>query len=879
MDPDSRPFAPEPLLQHDAFVRRLAHKLVRDEALALDLAQSTWLSWLTRPVAAAAPRALLATIARRLAGKQRRSAMRRAARERMAGAPLPPPTPQELLAREEVRSRVVRAVLDLPAPMRDVIVLRFFEGLPPRAIAARLSLPVETVRTRQKRALAELKQRLDASTDGGRAAWCVALLPVVGGRASTALHAAQAASWAVSKSLAGLAAAAGLLVAFAWTAVSSQLLHGEPAPPQVAVVAQTESTDEARAQSERERVATMVEDEARVAAPQLEVVDAAPSANGADVASNSASARVASWPVAFLVVDGDGRAIEGAEVRLYEGELEGGVYSRRVQGAIAFATLVSGRDGRAEGSVPHERCMFSAVDPRAPQRRSGDFPLSRGVTSEIRIVLEDPVALAGRAFDAAGNPLAGAVVQAMPRPLEFGMRTGAWIPETVVAAEDGSFAIAALPGLTYELTATRDGVVTATAIVLPTRQANTPIELRLPSRATLHGVVLDDAGRGVHGARVHVVRDSDRSGESSIGLDATAGQFATTAQDGSFTVEMPRHGPFQLVAQADGLASSAVRDVTTDHANPVAHVTLALRAYSRIDGRVVAENGAPLVDAEVAFVAEAGPISVFHGIPSAERFGAVGAVRSDASGAFAAVVHPGVRWTVRVVPSGVDRALAFEARGIEPRRSEVVVRVPDQALQGSVLRGRVLRPDGGSLPPFRVELVHHLSEFHQVGSQRRVTIEGDRFWTEPLPFGGRFSAYLQFEQPSTGLPFPGAPAVFLSRYTAEFAPSRTAELTMDAANLECTLFVRPWGRASVRVLDGNGQPAPGFLVTVSQGRRSHESRAHTDPDGSATVQRCVPGSNEVVVWRDRQRIATATVEVVASDEVSVELRIESQAGR
>ena len=529
--------------------------------------------------------------------------------------------------------------------------------------------------------------------------------------------------------------------------------------------------------------------------------------------------------------------------------------------------------------MPHERCIFSAVDPRAPQRRSGDFPLSRGVTSEIRIVLEDPVALAGRAFDAAGNPLAGAVVQAMPRPLEFGMRTGAWIPETVVAAEDGSFAIAALPGLTYELTARRDGVVTATAIVLPTRQANTPIELRVPSRATLHGVVLDDAGRGVHGARVHVVRDSDRSGESSIGLDATVGQFATTAQDGSFTVEMPRHGPFQLVAQADGLASSAVRDVTTDHANPVAHVTLALRAYSRIDGRVVAENGAPLVDAEVAFVAEAGPISVFHGIPSAERFGAVGAVRSDASGAFAAVVHPGVRWTVRVVPSGVDRALAFEARGIEPGRSDVVVRVPDQALQGSVLRGRVLRPDGGSLPPFRVELVHHLSEFHQVGSQRRVTIEGDRFWTEPLPFGGRFSAYLQFEQPSTGLPFPGAPAVFLSRYTAEFAPSRTAELTMDAANLECALFVRPWGRVSVRVLDGNGHPAPGFLVTVSQGRRSHESRAHTDPDGSATVQRCVPGSNEVVVWRDRQRIATATVEVVASDEVSVQLRIESQVGR
>ena len=121
MDLDSRPFAPESLLQHDAFVRRLAKQLVRDEALALDLAQSTWVSLLSRPVAVASPRALLATIARRLAGKQRRSAMRRAARERLVDAPQPAPTPTELLAREEMRAQVVRAVLanvTLAAPSR-----------------------------------------------------------------------------------------------------------------------------------------------------------------------------------------------------------------------------------------------------------------------------------------------------------------------------------------------------------------------------------------------------------------------------------------------------------------------------------------------------------------------------------------------------------------------------------------------------------------------------------------------------------------------------------------------------------------------------------------------------------------------------------------
>lgn len=46
---------------------------------------------------------------------------------------------------------------------REVVELRYFEGLMPRAIATRLHLPVETVKTRQKRALAELRARL-----GGR---------------------------------------------------------------------------------------------------------------------------------------------------------------------------------------------------------------------------------------------------------------------------------------------------------------------------------------------------------------------------------------------------------------------------------------------------------------------------------------------------------------------------------------------------------------------------------------------------------------------------------------------------------------------------------------------------------------------------------------
>src|SRR5262249_20820531 len=49
--------------------------------------------------------------------------------------------------------------------------------LPPRAVARQLGIPVETVRTRLKRAMAQLRARLDRHEGGGRAAWCALLLP------------------------------------------------------------------------------------------------------------------------------------------------------------------------------------------------------------------------------------------------------------------------------------------------------------------------------------------------------------------------------------------------------------------------------------------------------------------------------------------------------------------------------------------------------------------------------------------------------------------------------------------------------------------------------------------------------------------------------
>src|SRR4029077_6361026 len=86
----------------------------------------------------------------------------------------------EIVGRGARRARVVGAVLALDEPYRAVVLLRFFEHLPPRAVARRLQVPVETARTRLKRALAQLRARLDRHSRGDRAAWCALLLPYAG---------------------------------------------------------------------------------------------------------------------------------------------------------------------------------------------------------------------------------------------------------------------------------------------------------------------------------------------------------------------------------------------------------------------------------------------------------------------------------------------------------------------------------------------------------------------------------------------------------------------------------------------------------------------------------------------------------------------------
>lgn len=176
------PADPDALAAHAEAIRRLARSLVADDATADDVAQETMRVGLEHPPRAGYPAfAWLSGIARNVVRGLRRGDRRRLARETAAARPDAAPSTADAVVRMAERRRVVDAVLALDEPYRSTIALRWFDGLPPREIARRQGVPVETARTRCKRGLELLRAELDRRHGGDRRAWMAALLPLTRG--------------------------------------------------------------------------------------------------------------------------------------------------------------------------------------------------------------------------------------------------------------------------------------------------------------------------------------------------------------------------------------------------------------------------------------------------------------------------------------------------------------------------------------------------------------------------------------------------------------------------------------------------------------------------------------------------------------------------
>lgn len=168
----------ERLLAETGWVHDLARRLVAGGDRADDVAQETLVRALRRPLGPIDNlRGWLAAVAQSVARRFHRDDQRRA----RAFAQLPERGPAESAAavfeRTQRQRDVMTAVLALAEPYRSAVLLRFQAGLGYAAIAAQLGVPIETVRTRIKRGLQQLRERLDAQ-HGSTAAWAGPILGV-----------------------------------------------------------------------------------------------------------------------------------------------------------------------------------------------------------------------------------------------------------------------------------------------------------------------------------------------------------------------------------------------------------------------------------------------------------------------------------------------------------------------------------------------------------------------------------------------------------------------------------------------------------------------------------------------------------------------------
>lgn len=81
---------------------------------------------------------------------------------RVLGGAAPPVSPEGAAEAASVRASIAAAVASMPEMERTVIVLAYREGLTQQEIAERLGWPLGTVKTRTRRALARLRELLEA---------------------------------------------------------------------------------------------------------------------------------------------------------------------------------------------------------------------------------------------------------------------------------------------------------------------------------------------------------------------------------------------------------------------------------------------------------------------------------------------------------------------------------------------------------------------------------------------------------------------------------------------------------------------------------------------------------------------------------------------
>ncbi len=521
-DPTSDEF-----VAHSRFVHALARRLLFDEHEAADVAQDALvIAMEDQDAPRRSLRAWLRGVVRNRVGVSLRSRERRAARERRRAKSEGVPATVDDLARLEAQRRLVEAVRKLDREHRTVIVMRFFEDLPPRRIAKRLGVSVETVKSRQQRGLAKLRGALDR-VFRGRGAWCAAL---VGLLASSRASAAPAVAFGGARLVMGLLAAVTVLTIVL-------VPHTADERPRMRIDRGAALLSKAVAGDAERNVGPMrgvvVDDRDQpLEGAQVRALDGAAVRTGpsGDFEANAGPSRYVllrvshpecftaeRWvdtqaagdvrmvlnrgtPLAVVVTTVDGEPVAGAIVT--------GWFSATGEDEDdeSFAPRTTDAEGRARlGAVRGSVTVFA--------HQLGFVSASKTVPAapaDVRLELDPGGVVEGRVTDPDGNPVAGARVHVQGRRV------------TVVHSDaNGRYRLPAIPPWEAYIRAEADGFAPGyfgpglgwggpIALNLPSGDVETGIDIVLSSPTTITGRVTDERGQPVAGVRASVVLREDR---------------------------------------------------------------------------------------------------------------------------------------------------------------------------------------------------------------------------------------------------------------------------------------------------------------------------------------------------------------------------------
>ncbi|MCI0585225.1 MAG: sigma-70 family RNA polymerase sigma factor [Planctomycetes bacterium] len=694
----------ERLLAHEPFVRALARSLVTDEALAEDAVQDTWLAALQgAPGAVRSPRAWLARVVRNFAFRTSRSGGRRSRREREAARPEALPSTEEIVGREEARRRLVEAVLALEEPYRRTVLLRYFEGLPPREIARRSGVPVATVGTRLRRAHDRLGERLDAEHGGDRRAWCLALAPFA--FAAPAAEAASAGS--------GIPFAEGLLMKTSTKAAIGAMLLGA-----VGLVALLPTRGDEEMAGRGPAVA---------AAPAPPLPADAGGAPASETPLRLPARTTASSSPALpgrveirgrLLVRGGGPLGEATVgVRTGDESIDFPETVALLGGAEAVGELKSGEEGRAgleeavrerggwipafetaalaDGtfalSVPADLPEFRfevkadfAVSDSSERSLPGDPRLREGVT----LLLDPAGKVEGSIRTRAGSPARNAKVA------RFEVGGVFWLAEGADAL--GRFAIRGLGPGRHSFVAMGEGGGPLARLDVQVRAGETTrVDFDLPAESWIAGRVVDRDGRGVSGASL----ETQGPAEVVPGLLASWApglRFGRgrTGADGRFRIHSLLPGRHSLSIAAEGFLPGFGGPVEVPAGGGAEGIEVVLESGHRVAGRVVDAAGVPSEGLTVMVVPDRGAVNR-RGLDGANLRWFRQKARTQGDGSFSVSGLDAVPLIVLVRRGGKPLAERREVE-VDTEGLEVVVGRP------TGIAGVVLDGGGNPIRSFRI---------------------------------------------------------------------------------------------------------------------------------------------------------------------------------